>query len=205
MIEIQEIREDWQAAEAEKLAWEFVDWLRGRYPEMQTEIDDYLAGQKFAERMKDVRKDYGPPRGEGLLALLDGKPVGLLLMRDIGDHACEMNRMFVRPEARGKGVARLLADQLIEIARVKGFEWMRLGALPRHDGTTRPGVERLEWLLRLAVLAIGALLLGSGLSAKMVPPHGVPRVSESGPSPASRLPACSGSQIGCRGRPSSGR
>jgi len=133
MIEIQEIREDWQAAEAEKLAWEFVDWLRGRYPEMQTEIDDYLAGQKFAERMKDVRKDYGPPRGEGLLALLDGKPVGLLLMRDIGDHACEMNRMFVRPEARGKGVARQLADQLIETARVKGFEWMRLGALPRHD------------------------------------------------------------------------
>ena len=44
MIEIQEIREDWQAAEAEKLAWEFVEWLRGRYPEMQAEIDDYLEG-----------------------------------------------------------------------------------------------------------------------------------------------------------------
>ncbi len=133
MIEIQEIREDSQAAEAEKLAWEFVDWLRGRYPEMQNEIDGYLEGQKFAERMKDVRKDYGPPKGEGLLALLDGAPVGLLLMRDLGSHACEMNRMFVRPEARGKGVARLLADQLIEIARMKGFEWMRLSALHRHD------------------------------------------------------------------------
>ena len=125
MIEIQEIREDWQAAEAEKLAWEFVDWLRGRYPEMQNEIDGYLEGQKFAERMKDVRKDYGPPKGEGLLALLDGAPVGLLLMRDLGSHACEMNRMFVRPEARG--------NQLIEIARMKGFEWMRLSALHRHD------------------------------------------------------------------------
>ena len=83
--------------------------------------------------MKDVRKDYGPPRGEGLLALLDGAPVGLLLMRDLGNHACEMNRMFVRPTARGKGVARLLADQLIETARMKGFERMRLSALPRHD------------------------------------------------------------------------
>ena len=133
MIEIQEIREDWQAAEAEKLAWEFVDWLRGRYPEMQAEIDDYLEGQKFEERKKDDRKDYGPPRGEGLLALLDGAPVGLLLMRDLGNHACEMNRMFVRPTTRGKGVARLLADQLIETARMKGFEWMRLSALPRHD------------------------------------------------------------------------
>lgn len=133
MIEIQEIRSDGQAAEAERLAWEFVDWLRDRYPELGKEIDGYLEGQKFAERMKDVRKDYGPPRGEALLALLDGKPVGLLVMRDIGDHSCEMNRMFVRPEARGKGVGRLLADQLIEIARMKGFEWMRLTALDRHE------------------------------------------------------------------------
>mgnify|MGYP003331234822 CR=1 FL=1 len=65
--------------------------------------------------------------------MLDGEPVGLLMMRDIGDHACEMNRMFVREAARGKGVARLMANQLIEIARMKDFEWMRLGALPRHN------------------------------------------------------------------------
>lgn len=132
MLTIEAIRDDGQARAAEALAWEFVAWLRARYTERLDEIETYLTGQRFAERMADVRVDYGPPRGEAFLALLESEPVGLLMMRDLGGGACEMNRMFVRPEARGHGVARALAERLIETARGLGFAEMRLTAWPRH-------------------------------------------------------------------------
>jgi GNAT superfamily N-acetyltransferase len=77
--------------------------------------------------------DYGPPRGEALLACLDGEPVGILMMRDLGDGICEMNRMFVLPRARGRGVARALSERLIDAAREKGHREMRLTAWERHE------------------------------------------------------------------------
>jgi PAT family beta-lactamase induction signal transducer AmpG len=38
--------------------------------------------------------------------------------------------------------------------------------IPRTDGPPRPVMDRLEWALRLAVLVGGAIILGTGLSAK---------------------------------------
>lgn len=132
MITIEPVRTDEQAKVTEVMAWEFVDWLKERYPESLREIDDYMERQEFAKRMADVRVDYAPPSGESLIAGLDGAPVGILMMHGISDTTCEMNRMFVRPAARGNGVARLLAEQLIEAARRMGFKRMTLGALSRH-------------------------------------------------------------------------
>src|SRR5262249_32852764 len=41
-----------------------------------------------------------------------------------------------------------------------------LRPLPGGDLPQRPLAERIEWLCRLAILAIGAIILGSGLSGK---------------------------------------
>lgn len=38
--------------------------------------------------------------------------------------------------------------------------------IPRAPGEPRPVAERVEWVIRLAVLAVGALVLGSGLSSR---------------------------------------
>ena len=38
--------------------------------------------------------------------------------------------------------------------------------IPRTDGPARPVMDRLEWLVRLGVLIAGAIVLGTGLSAK---------------------------------------
>ncbi len=40
-------------------------------------------------------------------------------------------------------------------------------AIPRLDQPRHPGAEKLEWALRLILLVIGALILGSGLSAQI--------------------------------------
>lgn len=39
--------------------------------------------------------------------------------------------------------------------------------IPRIAGAVQPWRERLEWLVRLAILVVGALVLGSGLSAQI--------------------------------------
>lgn len=131
-IQIARVRTPGQAEAVRILAYEFVDWLRGRYPEMTVEIDTYLRHQKFEEDMRDVRARYVPPGGECLLAVMDGAPVGILMLKDSGGGVCEMNRMYVRDAARGHGAGRALVQRLVERAREMGFASMTLSALPRH-------------------------------------------------------------------------
>ena len=132
MITVTPVRTARDAAHFEAMAWEFVDWLRERYPDCNDVIDDYLERQRFRETMGDVLAHYVPPDGECLLALLDGDPVGILMLKVYQPGICEMNRMYVRDVARGKGIGRALIAALIDRAAEMGFQTMILGALPRH-------------------------------------------------------------------------
>lgn len=132
MVEILLVRNQSEADSVYLLAYEFIDWLRARYPEMSSEIDDYLEYQKFEEQILNVLVHYRPPNGECLLAIHNQEPVGILMLKDLGGKVCEMNRMFVRDGARGLGVGRSLLNRLIERSKEMGFEKMVLSALVRH-------------------------------------------------------------------------
>ena len=132
MLKIERVRNQVQADAVYTLAYEFIDWMRERYPEMASEIDVYLRHQKFDEQIREVLKHYNPPKGECLLATHKGQPVGILMLKDLGKGICEMNRMFVRESARGLGAGRALVEELKKSAREMGFKVMTLSALPRH-------------------------------------------------------------------------
>lgn len=132
MVEIRPVRTEHDAATVSELAYEFVGWLRIRYPDMKGEVDQYLEDQKFEEQINNVVIHYAPPSGECLLALQNDTPVGLLMLKRHDDTTCEMNRMFVRETARGLGVGRALVRSLKFRARHMGFTSMVLSALPRH-------------------------------------------------------------------------
>ncbi len=132
MIQISPVRTKDQANSVYALAYEFIDWLRDRYPEMESEINTYLVHQQFDEQIRDILVHFTPPKGECLLAENDGVPIGILMLKNIGIGICEMNRMFVRDSARGLGVGRSLVASLKVRATEMGFQTMVLSALPRH-------------------------------------------------------------------------
>jgi GNAT superfamily N-acetyltransferase len=133
MVDVTPVRSEADADIVRTLAWEFIDWLRERYPDMQDMIDNYLKAQNFAEQLAQLLYKLAPPKGECLLARVDGEAAGIVMLKPHPSGACEMNRMFVRSSARGKGVGIALGQHLIREARNLGYSRMILSAGFRHD------------------------------------------------------------------------
>ncbi|MGE0494018.1 MAG: GNAT family N-acetyltransferase [Vulcanimicrobiota bacterium] len=90
-----------------------------------------LAFQSFADELDGLPGFYAPPQGCILLARLDGQPVGCIAMRCLGDGACEMKRLFVRPAGRSRGLGRQLCVELIARARAAGYAEMKLDTVSK--------------------------------------------------------------------------
>jgi ribosomal protein S18 acetylase RimI-like enzyme len=75
--------------------------------------------------------------GSLLIAYHDGQPAGCVALRDLGDGACEMKRMFVPPACRGLGIGRALADHVLADARTAGYRVMRLDTSRRQAEAIR--------------------------------------------------------------------
>lgn len=88
-----------------------------------------LQYQKFDAELAGLPGVYAPPAGCLLVAETDGAPAGCIAMRplpDLGPATCEMKRMYVRPAARGRGIARALGEELLARAGAAGYRMMKL-------------------------------------------------------------------------------
>lgn len=121
---------DGQAVAA--LVWEFFDFLRERYAERCAMIDSYVTDQRVAEELDRLAAEGPSPGAACLLARHAGAPAGTLMLKPVTPALCEMNRMYVRPAARGLGIGRSLVLRLMDEARGLGYSEMRLEALDRH-------------------------------------------------------------------------
>ena len=63
-------------------------------------------------------------------------------------------------------MASLMAIGIVAVLLAPRERTHAVRPVPRTPGPPRPVADRLEWLLRLTALAAGALVLGTGLSAK---------------------------------------
>lgn len=86
--------------------------------------------QDFDAELADIGHHYAPPRGRLYLAWEGHHPAGCVAVRDLGKGVCEMKRLYVRPEFRGRHLGRALAETVIEAAREIGYGCMRLDTVP---------------------------------------------------------------------------
>jgi putative acetyltransferase len=85
-----------------------------------------LCFQNFDKELADLPGDYSPPEGRLLLAEYEGQLAGCVALHKLEDGICEMKRLYIRPQFRGKRLGRALADRIITEARQIGYQRMRL-------------------------------------------------------------------------------
>jgi putative acetyltransferase len=121
-----------------------LDILHARAPahlrDIRTLFEEYAASlgfdlgfQGFAEELAGLPGDYAPPCGRLLLASMEDRPAGCVALRDLGEEICEMKRLYVRPDFRGTGLGRILAEAVIQEARGIGYARMPLDTVPSMD------------------------------------------------------------------------
>ena len=86
----------------------------------------YLDIQHYADELRAPAAKYAPPDGRLYLARVDGRAAGCIALRRLDGERCEMKRLYVQPQYRGRGLARQLIRRITEDARQIGYRCMLL-------------------------------------------------------------------------------
>ena len=85
-----------------------------------------LCFQNFDQELAGLPGDYAPPEGRLLLIGHEDQLAGCVALHKLEANICEMKRLYLRPQFRGKGFGRALANRIIADAHQIGYQRMRL-------------------------------------------------------------------------------
>lgn len=92
-----------------------------------------LCFQNFQDELRGLPGEYAQPRGALILATVGGHLAGCCAMRPVDGvdyaNACEMKRLYVRPQFRGQRLGRILAEAILESARMSAYDCILLDTL----------------------------------------------------------------------------
>jgi putative acetyltransferase len=110
-----------------------LDQTRAIFRDYAASLNIDLRFQNFDAELLELPGDYAAPHGHLLLAFVGDALAGCGAFRQIGDvdyaNACEMKRLYVRPNFRSLGLGRLLAQALFDEAKRGGYSVMLLDTL----------------------------------------------------------------------------
>lgn len=105
----------WQIAQARELFLEY-----------EKSLGFSLCFQSFDQELAGLPGHYAPPDGRLLLAEYEGQLAGCVALHTLGAGICEMKRLYLRPQFRGQGLGRAVADRILSEARQIEYERIRL-------------------------------------------------------------------------------
>ena len=110
-----------------------MDAVRQIFQEYADSLNIDLEFQGFESEIADLPGEYASPRGQILLAHVDGALAGCCALRPLDDcdypNAAEMKRLFVRKAFRGFGLGRHLVESILDSARQAGYDHVLLDTL----------------------------------------------------------------------------
>ena len=120
-----------------KFAYKYRDEVKmlfTEYTKMLVENDpkfqEYLDLQNYDDELDHLEAKYGLPEGRLYLLFCEGKAAGCIGLRKIDERSCEMKRLYVRPEFRGRGLGTVLVEKIIQDAKDIGYSQILLDTLP---------------------------------------------------------------------------
>lgn len=109
---------------------EEIEQTRELFHEYVTWLGVNLCFQNYDQEVAELPGEYVPPAGRLYIAIENDQTAGCIALRKLADGFCEMKRLYVRPQFRGRRLGQTLVDRVIEDARQIGYSRMRLDTLP---------------------------------------------------------------------------
>lgn len=107
-------------AEVRALLEEYLSWL-----------GPLVCSSTLPTEIASLPQPYAPPRGALLVARDEaGTVLGCVGIRESESDACEVKRLYVRADARRRGIGRVLVRAAMDHARAMGYHHMRLTTVP---------------------------------------------------------------------------
>ncbi len=106
-----------------ELFWEYLDWANNRVNE---EFKVNFDIKTMLEEDMDSLDIFLPPNGRIFLSETAHNISGIGCLKKCKEEYGEIKRMYVRPEFRGKGLGKLILNNLIQGARDIGYKYIRL-------------------------------------------------------------------------------
>lgn len=100
-------------------------------------FEAYLKVQNYDEELEHLEMKYGTPTGRLLLAYDDNRLAGCIGLKKIDEVNCEMKRLYVRSQFRGKHIGDYLVKEIIKAAKEIGYSHMLLDTLPFLQSAVR--------------------------------------------------------------------
>jgi ribosomal protein S18 acetylase RimI-like enzyme len=107
-----------EIAGAKKLILEYIQWL-----------NQDLSFQNIDDELNNFPAKYGEPEGAFFIAKEGHAIIGCVGIKKLENTICEMKRLFVKDAYKGKGIGKKLVAIILDEAKLKHYEKMRLDTL----------------------------------------------------------------------------
>jgi len=108
---------------------ELINETKHLFREYEKWLNISLCFQGFEEEVNTLPGKYAPTDGRLYIVKYDSKYSGCIALRKIEDGVCEMKRLYLKEELRGKGIGNILVSKIIQDAKEIGYKIMRLDTI----------------------------------------------------------------------------
>jgi ribosomal protein S18 acetylase RimI-like enzyme len=105
---------------------EYTNMLMSKNPHLA----QVLKAQDYDTELEKVNDIYGLPDGRLYIAQVDEVPAGCMGLKKLNQDQCEMKRLYVKPEFRGRSIAKKLIEKMIRDAKHIGYRYIMLETFP---------------------------------------------------------------------------